>query len=234
MPARLFDRQEVFRLAEQEMAQLVEVLPRKTYEQAHLPGAVQMGLHQVDEQAPKQLDTSRPVIVYCADQLCDLSPRAAARLEQLGFTQVYDYVLGKADWLAAGLPFEGQLSEVRLAGDVADRNVLTCTGDQPLHEVLAMLDETARRWCVVVDAEQVVLGLLPHEDAASPTEGTAGKAMRAGPTTVRADQQLGPLLERMNHTGTQAIPVTDPEGRLLGLLERADVERAVPQEQAEA
>ena len=29
-----------------------------------------------------------------------MSPRAACRLELLGFTQVYDYVLGKADWLA--------------------------------------------------------------------------------------------------------------------------------------
>ncbi|MDO0932913.1 CBS domain-containing protein [Streptomyces sp. DG2A-72] len=45
------------------------------------------------------------------------------------------------------------------------------------------------------------------------TDGTAGEAMRPGPTTVRADQRLGPLLDRMNRTDTQAVPVTDPEGR---------------------
>ena len=28
--------------------------------------------------------------------------------ESLGFTQVYDYVPGKNDWLAAGLPREGK------------------------------------------------------------------------------------------------------------------------------
>ncbi|MDP9404293.1 MAG: rhodanese-like domain-containing protein [Actinomycetota bacterium] len=33
-----------------------------------------------------------------------MSPRAAWRLEHLGFAQVYDYVAGKVDWMAAGLP----------------------------------------------------------------------------------------------------------------------------------
>ncbi len=36
-----------------------------------------------------------------------MSPRAACRLEALGFEQVYDYVLGIADWNAAGIPIEG-------------------------------------------------------------------------------------------------------------------------------
>ena len=38
-----------------------------------------------------------------------MSPRAAWRLESFGFEQVYDYVAGKADWGAAGLPLEGML-----------------------------------------------------------------------------------------------------------------------------
>src|SRR5438128_1173912 len=37
-----------------------------------------------------------------------MSPRAAARLASLGFTKVYDYVAGKADWGSAGLPLEGE------------------------------------------------------------------------------------------------------------------------------
>jgi rhodanese-related sulfurtransferase len=35
-----------------------------------------------------------------------MSPRAAAQLETLGFTKVFDYEAGKADWFAAGLPRE--------------------------------------------------------------------------------------------------------------------------------
>ena len=54
-----------------------------------------------------------------------MSPRAACRLELLGFTQVYDYVLGKADWLAYGLPTEGEQAQVLRAKDLLRRDALT-------------------------------------------------------------------------------------------------------------
>jgi len=49
-------------------AQLVEVLPADDYDWAHLPGAVNLPLKQLDASAG-QLDRSRPVIVYCHDGL---------------------------------------------------------------------------------------------------------------------------------------------------------------------
>lgn len=54
MLAQLFDRQIVLRLAEQDMAQLVEALPYESYEQAHLPGALHVGLRDLDEEAPRR------------------------------------------------------------------------------------------------------------------------------------------------------------------------------------
>lgn len=47
-------------------AQLVEVLPADEYEWAHLPGAVNLPLKDLDARVG-QLDRSRPVIVYCQD-----------------------------------------------------------------------------------------------------------------------------------------------------------------------
>jgi rhodanese-related sulfurtransferase len=47
-------------------AQLVEVLPADEYEWAHLPGAVNHPLKELDARTG-QLDRSRPVIVYCHD-----------------------------------------------------------------------------------------------------------------------------------------------------------------------
>jgi rhodanese-related sulfurtransferase len=47
-------------------AQLVEVLPISDYEWAHLPGAVNHPLKELDA-GTGQLDRSRPVIVYCHD-----------------------------------------------------------------------------------------------------------------------------------------------------------------------
>ncbi len=40
------------------------------------------------------------------DEDCDASPKAAERMEQLGYERVYDYEGGKVDWQEAGLPTE--------------------------------------------------------------------------------------------------------------------------------
>jgi rhodanese-related sulfurtransferase len=63
------DRETVQRLVAAEDAQLVEVLGRSGYEQAHLPGAVHIWLPTLDERAPRELDRDRPVAVYCNDFL---------------------------------------------------------------------------------------------------------------------------------------------------------------------
>ena len=49
-------------------AQLVEVLSRQVYEEAHLPGAINIPLGELNEQAIADLDREKPVIVYCYDQ----------------------------------------------------------------------------------------------------------------------------------------------------------------------
>jgi rhodanese-related sulfurtransferase len=48
-------------------AQLVEVLPRHEYEDAHLPGAVDLPLKELNRRTAARLDRSRPVVVYCWD-----------------------------------------------------------------------------------------------------------------------------------------------------------------------
>ena len=66
MPTSI-DRDEVRRLLEQEQAQLVEVLPADEYELEHLPGAINIPLKQLDAETTRQLDSQRPVVVYCHD-----------------------------------------------------------------------------------------------------------------------------------------------------------------------
>jgi phage shock protein E len=48
-------------------AQLVEVLPRREYDEEHLPGAVSIPLRELNRGTTSQLDRSRPIIVYCYD-----------------------------------------------------------------------------------------------------------------------------------------------------------------------
>ena len=65
-----------------------------------------------------------------------MSPSAAWRLETLGFTNVYDYVGGKANWFAAGLPREGELTGIPRAGDVARRDDVTCRPTDRIGDVI--------------------------------------------------------------------------------------------------
>ena len=55
-----------------------------------------------------------------------MSPRAAARLATLGFTKVYDYVAGKADWLTAALPSRRESAGVLRAGDAIRGGDIAC------------------------------------------------------------------------------------------------------------
>ena len=48
-------------------AQLVEVLPEESYENEHLPGAINLPLKSLNGETVRRLDRERPVIVYCSD-----------------------------------------------------------------------------------------------------------------------------------------------------------------------
>ena len=154
-----------------------------------------------------------------------MSPRAAWRLEGLGFDKVYDYVPGKAAWFADGLPKEGKLAGVPTIGEVARRDVPTCS---PAARV-GMVQETVRKrgWdrCVVVNKERVVLGLLRERELASDSEATVEEVMRNGPATFRPNEPVEKLAKRMRERGSNAVLVTTSDGRLVGLLYLADAER---------
>ncbi len=49
--------------------QLVEALPEAEYEDAHLPGAINLPLKQLTAHTAGVLDRGRPVVVYCWDSL---------------------------------------------------------------------------------------------------------------------------------------------------------------------
>ena len=56
------------RLIDQD-AQLVEVLPAAEYTEAHLPGAINIPLKELDQTTTSGLDRGRPIVVYCYDYL---------------------------------------------------------------------------------------------------------------------------------------------------------------------
>jgi rhodanese-related sulfurtransferase len=60
------DRNEVQRMLGAR-AQLVDVLPAQEYEAEHVPGAINIPLKILGRETARQLDSDRPVIVYCHD-----------------------------------------------------------------------------------------------------------------------------------------------------------------------
>ncbi len=153
-----------------------------------------------------------------------MSPRAAWRLESLGFAEVYDYVAGEADWFASGLPREGRDAAIPRAGDVARRDVPTCGLNDRVGEVRERVRAAGWDACLVVNAERVVLGRLRGRALAADPETPVEQVMEAGPTTIRPDTRLADIAERLRAKDVEAIVVTTSDGRLVGLLERADAE----------
>ncbi|MCA9108539.1 MAG: rhodanese-like domain-containing protein [Planctomycetaceae bacterium] len=87
---------------------VVETLDEKYFRKFHLPGARNVPLNEgfegnIADVAP---ETDTPILVYCMDAECEASSKAARKLEQLGYTEVFDYEAGKVDWMEAGLPVE--------------------------------------------------------------------------------------------------------------------------------
>lgn len=89
-----------------------------------------------------------------------MSPRAACRLETLGFEEVYDYVEGKADWVARGLPTEGDREDERRIGQLARRDVVTCALDERVGDVRSRVEASPYGFALVVAGDDIVLGRL--------------------------------------------------------------------------
>jgi rhodanese-related sulfurtransferase len=216
---------EVRRLLDEEQAQLVEVLPRAEYEDEHLPGALSLPLKEISPAAAGVLDPARPVIVYCYDGLCDMSPRAAARLESLGVACVYDYAAGKVDWLAHGLPRGGASTVRPYAGDLARRDVPTCRLGDTVGEASKRARAAGSHLCLVLDADGVLHGRLRVAALAGDPAAPVDSRMELGPVTHRANDPVERLLEARPRA--RRFVVTTPRGRLLGVLPRADAESAL-------
>ncbi len=156
-----------------------------------------------------------------------MSPRAAWRLERLGFREVYDFVPGKTAWLAMGWPREGAAAAVPNAGEVARRGTPTCALDSRVGDVREEILAVGRHVCIVVNDAGIVEGRLRGRALEETPDATAEEAMEVGPTTIRPNEPLEPLVERMRRRGVRTIVVSDLKGRLVGILYREDAEKAL-------
>ncbi len=153
-----------------------------------------------------------------------MSPRAAWRLESLGFREVYDYVAGQADWLAFGLPTEGTSANAPRAGHLADPDVPTCGLGDTVGSVRERVRVSGENVCVVINDEGIVLGRIRGDDMDGDPGRTADVVMNSGPVTVRPSESLEEITGRMRDRKVDHVLVTTSDGHLVGVLRRVDAE----------
>ncbi|GAC1574256.1 MAG: hypothetical protein NVS3B24_01190 [Candidatus Dormibacteria bacterium] len=156
-----------------------------------------------------------------------MSPRAAWRLQSLGFTEVYDYVAGKSDWAAAGLPTDGDNTALPTLGRLARRNAPTCRLDERIGRVRERTFAAGWKTSMVVNEHGIVLGRLFGKELELGDTDVVAEVMRPGPSTYRANVTVAEIIDRVRDGNWETVPVTTPEGKLVGLARREDMEAAL-------
>jgi rhodanese-related sulfurtransferase len=210
-------RKDVRTLVSQGRVQLVEVLPASEYRKEHLPQAINLPLETLTAENTKTLRKDVAVIVYCADFQCDLSARAAWRLESMGFQEVYRYTPGKADWLAAGWETEGTQAKKARIRQMIQKDVPTCLLRERLEDV-----KSRRRpnqdLCVVVNDRNIVLGVIQGETWDANPLARVVDVMQPGPRTIRPDLDPKDAQKILRNYDAPSAIVTTSDGELLGII----------------
>ena len=132
---------------------------------------------------------------------------------------------GKHDWLARGLPSEGEKADLPVARHVVKDDVVTCGLADRVGEVHERAQASPYRFAIVIAEDRCVLGRLRCSilEKCDP-ESTAEEVMEPGPSTIRLDRPLATLVEQLRERGYRFAVATDPDGRLAGVVRRSDAE----------
>lgn len=124
------------------------------------------------------------------------------------------------------MPREGEAADILWAGDLAE-DLPTCAPDAPVGEVRERVLREAHDFCVVVNEEDVILGLLRGDALAKDENARACDVMELGPKTTRPSEPVEELLEARSSQGVKDFLVATSHGVLLGGMSRDAAERAL-------
>jgi CBS domain-containing protein len=156
----------------------------------------------------------------------------------LGIVSRVDVLRTMGEDYHAPASFEG--SDLgRVAHTVADimrREVPRVRADAHLGEVLDAVTSTRLNRAVVVDSDGRVVGIVADSDLlarldrgrlAGESSLRASDVMHIRPLTLPADTALTDAAQRMLEARHRVLPITDQQGHLLGVVDRADLLRAM-------
>jgi hypothetical protein len=118
-------------------------------------------------------------------------------------------VPGKVDWIARGLPTEGEKADEPRVGRLARTDVATCRLEDPVEQV----ETSPYGFCLVLAEDGTILGRIRKSTL----------KVEPGPSTVRYDLAVDELRERLDKRGLKTAIVSTPEGKLIGIVRRRDL-----------
>jgi CBS-domain-containing membrane protein len=136
-------------------------------------------------------------------------------------------------------------AELRTILDLMRTDVIAVPAEAQLGEVVDAVCASSLNRAVVVDAGRLVLGVVSDADilarldpgeatgllsalmrrgrASTSVRITAAELMHSPPVTALAEMPIPDAARLMVETRMKVLPITDPTGRLLGMVDRADL-----------
>jgi rhodanese-related sulfurtransferase len=97
-------------LQERTPMHLVDVLPGIFYDEAHIPGSINVPFGQLRSSSRLPRNKNDLLIFYCMGMQCMYSPQAADLARGLGYTNIRVYREGLIGWQRAGLPVASKVT----------------------------------------------------------------------------------------------------------------------------
>jgi Mg/Co/Ni transporter MgtE len=108
--------------------------------------------------------------------------------------------------------------------DVVRDDVVRAGLDEAVGRVRAQVEQSPYGFALVVSDGGVVLGRLRKRALEGEPNATSEQVMEPGPSTVRLDTDARELAERLRQRDLKTAVVTDPDGRLAGVVRLADLD----------
>ena len=143
----------------------------------------------------------------------------------MGFAEVFDYVPGKMDWVAFGLPVEKGQNGPSMLIEQIERQVPTCQLNESVGEAKRRAEKLGFQLCVVVNEEGIVLGLVEKDAWKKDSAMAVETIMDPGATTLRPSYLVEDALELLIKRSRDDIVVTSSDGRLIGIFMHREPER---------
>ena len=132
---------------------------------------------------------------------------------------------GKVDWLAHNLPVEGDRAQAPIAGRVMRTDAARCRPTDRISDVRELIERSPYPFALVTSENGTLLGRAPSSALDPDAEAPVWDVAEPGPKTFRPHASAENVAGVLADKDLRWAIITTPEGRLLGVASREDLER---------